>query len=101
MTALPLLDDLSDHLSAVSAAESASSDVGSQAGSAGGTAETPEAARSNEHTGSGETARPSGRGEKSEACFGLESVHSRGGLRIVKEVRMISKADSTVSCYFL
>lgn len=90
MTALPLLDDLSDHLSAVSAAESASSDVGSQAGSAGGTAaQTPEAARSNEHTGSGEAARSSGRGEKSEACFGLESVHSRGGLRIVKEVRTV------------
>lgn len=88
MTAVPLLDDSSDHLSAVSAAESASLDVGSQAGSAGGTAaETPGAAGINEQRGSGEAARSSGRGEKSEAQFGLESVHSRGGLRVVKEVR--------------
>lgn len=99
VTSSPLLDDSSDHLSAVSAksadvSSSDSSAVGPQADSAAGS--SAEASRSSQRTADGEATSSSGRESDPEGLFGIEGVRSRGGLRIVKEVRPGTTCESNM-----
>ncbi|BDA41159.1 probable nitric oxide-associated protein 1 at N-terminal half [Coccomyxa sp. Obi] len=86
---LPLLNDSSDHLGAASAAGAdVSSQVSADKAARAAHAESLNESRDNQQGEAGGTASTSGRESATEELFGIEIVRSRGGLRMIKEVKL-------------